>query len=645
MLRNKRVSAAEAAELVHSGDVIATGGFVGSGFPEELALALEERFLRSGQPAGLTLVYAAGQGDGKTRGLNHFAHEQSGTHMVRRVVGGHWGLVPTLGKLALAGKIEAYNFPQGVISHLFRDIAAGKPGTLTRVGLHTFVDPRQEGGKMNRATKDDLVKLIQIDGEDFLFYKTFPINIALLRGTTADDEGNITMEREALVLEALAIAQAVKNSGGIVIVQVERITTAHRLHPQLTAIPGILVDCVVVSRPENHPMTFAEPYNPAYSGEVLLPPTGIARMELDERKIIARRAAQFLKYNSIVNLGIGMPEGVARIAHEEDILHTITLTVEPGGIGGIPAGGLSFGSVANAKAIIPQPSQFDFYDGGGLDQAFLGMAEVDAEGNVNVSRFAGRIAGAGGFINISQNARAVYFMGTFASNTEVQVADGKLHILKNGESKKFVQRVGQITFNGRYAWQRRQTVYYITERVVFRLHEHGIELIEIADGIDLEKDILAHMEFRPHIAPDLKPMDPRIFRPEAMQLRYDSDLPLADRFYYDEAQGIAFVNFEGLTLHSAEEVAVLATLLESSFATIVRQQQQKVRCVVNYDNFWVAPAAAPAFEAMVRHNQAQYIAHTSRYSTSAFFRRQAESRFKFINAQLYPTARDAVRNV
>jgi propionate CoA-transferase len=645
MLRNKRVSAAEAAELVRSGDVIATGGFVGSGFPEELALAIEEHFLRTGQPAGLTLVYAAGQGDGKARGLNHFGHEKDGARMVRRVVGGHWGLVPTLGKLALADKIEAYNFPQGVISHLFRDIAAGKPGTLTRVGLHTFVDPRLEGGKMNRVTQDDLVKLIRIGDEDFLFYQTFPINIALLRGTTADDEGNITMEREALVLEALAIAQAVKNSGGIVMVQVERITTAHRLHPQLTAIPGILVDCVVVSRPENHPMTFAEPYNPAYSGEVLLPPTGIARMELDERKIIARRAAQFLKYNSIVNLGIGMPEGVARVAHEEDILHTITLTVEPGGIGGIPAGGLSFGSVANAKAIIPQPSQFDFYDGGGLDQAFLGMAEVDAAGNVNVSRFAGRIAGAGGFINISQNARAVYFMGTFTSSCEVHLADGRLTILKDSEAKKFVQQVGQITFNGRYAWQRRQTVYYITERAVFRLHEHGIELVEIAEGIDLDRDVLAHMAFRPIIAPVLKRMDVRIFRHEPMQLRYDNDLPLADRFYYDESHGIAYVNFEGLTLHSAGEVAALATVLEGGFGKAAQRLGQKVRCVVNYDNFWVAPAATAAFEAMVQHNQAHYIAHTSRYSTSAFFRRLAESRFKFINAQLYPSARDAERNM
>jgi propionate CoA-transferase len=480
---------------------------VGIGVPDALLVALEKRFLDTSEPRDLTLLFAAGQGDGKDRGLNALGHEG----LLRRAIGGHWGLIPKVGRLALEGHIEAYNLPQGVISHMYADIAAGKPGTISRVGLGTFVDPRLEGGKINGRTKEDIVRLIEIDGQEWLFYRGLPLQIALLRGTTAGPNGNVTAEREALDLDNLAMAMAVKNSGGVVIVQVERIARSGSLNPRQVLIPGVLVDCVVVAKPEHHRQTYATAYNPAYSAETSVPLDVLSSMPLDERKVIARRCALELRAGAIVNLGIGMPEGVGAVAAEELISDLFTLTAEPGVIGGVPASGLDFGAGVNTDAIIHQNQQFDFYDGSGLDIAVLGMAEVDSAGNVNVSRFGTKLAGAGGFINISQNTRKVIFAGTFtASGLDLRIEDGKLRIVQEGRARKFGSSVQQVTFSGTLAEKMNKAIIHVTERCVFRLTDGGLELVEVAPGIDIDRDILAHMAFRPLIG-QVREMDARLF--------------------------------------------------------------------------------------------------------------------------------------
>ena len=509
------ITAREAALLVKDGDTISTGGFVSCACPEGLSKALEERFLETGHPRDLTLFFAAGQGHRDGTGGDHYGHEG----MVKRVIGGHWDRAPRLGDLALAGKIEAYNLPQGVISHMYRDIAAHNLGTFTTVGLYTFADPRNGGGKLNDVTTEDLVKVVSVEGEELLLYKAFPIDVVFLRASYADEYGNCTVHREIGPLDVTAMAQACKNSGGRVIVQVEKIVQGGTLDPKLVAIPGIYVDSIVVGSAEESDQCLGMPYDGALTGEYRIPVDAIPPIPLDAKKVIARRAAMELPRDAVVNLGTGVPEKIANVCAEEGISDYMTLTVEAGSVAGVPMGGTQFGAAANAMCIMPHNVQFDFYQGGGLDIAFLGLAETAPNGDLNVSKFGTRLAGAGGFIDITQNAKKVCYCGTFtAKGLEALCENGRLVIAREGGKKKFVQSVEHITFSGRYAVKVGQPVLYITERAVFELRPEGVTLTEIAPGVDLQTQVLDQMDFMPQIAPDLKLMDSRIFQDEPMGL-------------------------------------------------------------------------------------------------------------------------------
>jgi propionate CoA-transferase len=513
----EKITADDAAQLIQDGDaILISGSGGGHAVPEALLAAVERRFLAEGKPRGLTSVSVVGVGDHAALGATHLAHEG----LLRRAITSALVDSPGLAHLAAENKIEAFTLPQGVLSQLMRDMAAGRPGLITKTGLNTFVDPRQQGARQSPCTPADFVEVITLAGEEWLFFKPVPVTVAFLRGTTADEDGNVTMEEEAVLGEMLAMAQAARRVGGIVIVQVKRMAKRGTLHGKHVKIPGILVDFVVVDCAQSQ--TYATYYDPSYSGELRIPIDDIQSPPFGPRIVIVRRAAMELFPGAICNLGAGVSTGLSTIAAEEGLLDAVILTNEQGIIGGAPITGRDSGGGQNFAAMIEQPSQFDFYDGGGLDLAFLSFAEVDPEGNVNVSRFGDKIIGVGGFINISQNAKCVIFSGTLtAGDLHIEWVDGKTVIRKEGRHRKFVPKLEQVCYNASMGRQRRQVALFVTERAVFHVGSEGLELTEIAPGLDAERDVIAHMGFRPAVSRELKVMDARIFRPGLMGLSVD----------------------------------------------------------------------------------------------------------------------------
>ncbi len=520
----KVISVEQAAALIPDNVTLAAPIIGLAGWSEEVARAIAKRYRETGHPKGLTLFLGSAGG-------NHVEGEKGkGPHtlgiegLVTRYIGAHMHGSPNIGKLIQDNKMLIYCFPQGVVVQLLREIAAKRPGILSKVGLGTFVDPRIEGGKLNDLTRKepDMNEVVTFNGEEYIWYKPVPIHVGLIRGTRADERGNIAMDREGANLEALQVAQAARNCGGIVIAQVEYLAKAGTLHAKSIQVPGVLVDYVVVAKnpQEWHMQSEGIYYQPAFSGDVVMPLGALPKLPFDERIFILRRAAMELTESSIVNLGIGIPDRLATVAAHEGVTDMLTLTTEVGGVGGVPAGWPNFGMSYNAEAFVCHPNMFDWYDGGGIDQAFLGMGEIDKYGNVNVSKFNGRPIGCGGFINITTASKKVVYCGTFTTGgLKVTAEDGKVKILQEGNHLKFIDHVEQITFSGKYAAKNKKPILYVTERCVFTLENGEVTLIEIAPGIDLEKDILAHMEFKPRIAADLKLMPQEIFYPEWGKLK------------------------------------------------------------------------------------------------------------------------------
>jgi acyl CoA:acetate/3-ketoacid CoA transferase len=520
------LTAEDAARLIPSGATLTVSSSAAQLVPDKVLAAIGERFGETGEPRDLTVVFPLAVGDSfGTIGLDHLAHPG----LLKRLIGGSYvngpasKAAPKIYALILAEQIEAYNFPLGPLLHLHRDIAAGKPGVITKIGLGTFVDPRDQGGRMNSRTPPDLVEVVRLAGAEWLLYRAFPIDVALIRGTTADTRGNLTLEHEGTFMGVLPQAMAAHNSGGKVIAQVKRVVAAGTLNPQMVKVPGILVDAIVVDPDQRQNTGIA--YDPAISGEIRTARLPIEPVALGPEKVIARRALMQIQPGNIVNLGFGISSLVPTIAFEEGVYDQLDFTVEQGSISGLPLTGFAFGASHNPEAIIDSAAQFDLIDGGGINVGCLAFAEVDGSGNANVSRLRAQphvLAGAGGFIDLSQGLRKILYCGTLtAGGLDARAAEGRLTIVQEGRFQKFVAETQHVTFNGRRAAERGQEIWYITERCVFRLGPGGLTLVEVAPGVDVDRDIRSTIGFPLQVSADCKPMDARIFRAETMGLATD----------------------------------------------------------------------------------------------------------------------------
>ena len=506
------ITGEEAAAMIADNATVATIGMTLVSAAETILKAIEQRFLETGSPRGLTLVHSCGQSD-RDRGIQHFAHET----MLSRIIGGHWGLQPRMMQLIADNKILAYCIPQGQFAQLYRSMAGGEPGKITKVGLGTFIDPRIDGGKMNAITKDapDIVDVVTIDGEEYMRYKPIPLDYCIIRGTYVDEMGNLTTDEEAMQLEVFSAVMACKKFGGKVIAQAKYKVKAGSLHCKRVTVPGIFIDAVVMcpNPEEDHRQTHSFAFDPAYCGDIKVPVSESDVLPLNLRKVIGRRALMELHVDDVLNVGTGIPNDVVGpIISEEGVGDDVTVTVESGIYGGIPMGGVDFGIAKNNFALLRHDDQFDYYNGAGVDVTYMGAGEIDPDGNVNATKLGPNPTGAGGFIDITTNAKHVVFCSSFTGKgLDCSFEDGRLHINKEGSLIKFVNKVQQISYNGKIAREKRQKMHYVTERAVFELRPEGLVLTEIAPGIDLQTQILDLMEFKPVISENLKEMNPAIF--------------------------------------------------------------------------------------------------------------------------------------